>query len=79
MPLLSHRMQILYIADISLVVAYLELVPGCVVLESGMGSGSLTTSLAHAIAPPRARVHVRFPRLEGGLGQSEPWVDLVCR
>lgn len=48
---LSHRTQILYIADISFVVMYLELIPGCVVLESGTGSGSLTTSLARAIAP----------------------------
>ncbi|CAN0924510.1 tRNA (adenine(58)-N(1))-methyltransferase catalytic subunit TRMT61A [Linum grandiflorum] len=48
---LSHRTQILYIADISLVVMYLEIVPGCVVLESGTGSGSLTTSLARAVAP----------------------------
>ncbi|KAL6518820.1 hypothetical protein OROHE_017573 [Orobanche hederae] len=48
---LSHRTQILYIADISFVVMYLEIVPGCVVLESGTGSGSLTTSLARAIAP----------------------------
>ncbi|XP_052195584.1 uncharacterized protein LOC127803419 [Diospyros lotus] len=48
---LSHRTQILYIADISFVVMYLELVPGCLVLESGTGSGSLTTSLARAIAP----------------------------
>ncbi|GJN37073.1 hypothetical protein PR202_gb25994 [Eleusine coracana subsp. coracana] len=53
---LSHRTQILYIADISLVVSYLELVPGCVVLESGTGSGSLTTSLARSVAP-HGRVH----------------------
>ncbi|XP_040987850.1 tRNA (adenine(58)-N(1))-methyltransferase catalytic subunit TRMT61A-like [Juglans microcarpa x Juglans regia] len=47
----SHRIQILYIADISLVIMYLEIVSGCLVLESGTGSGSLTTSLARAIAP----------------------------
>lgn len=48
---LSHRTQILYLADISFVIMYLEIVPGCVVLESGTGSGSLTTSLARAVAP----------------------------
>ncbi|XP_059641190.1 uncharacterized protein LOC132283275 [Cornus florida] len=48
---LSHRTQILYVADISFVVMYLEIVPGCLVLESGTGSGSLTTSLARAVAP----------------------------
>ncbi|KAE8672438.1 tRNA (adenine(58)-N(1))-methyltransferase catalytic subunit TRMT61A [Hibiscus syriacus] len=48
---LSHMTQILYIADIGFVVMYLEVVPGCLVLESGTGSGSLTTSFARAVAP----------------------------
>ncbi|KAL1349999.1 hypothetical protein AAHE18_07G195400 [Arachis hypogaea] len=37
---LSHRTQILYIADISFVIMYLEVVPGCLVLESGTGTTS---------------------------------------
>lgn len=48
---MDQRTQILYIADIAMIIFKLELKPGCLVLETGTGSGSLTASLARAVAP----------------------------
>merc|ERR1712018_505972 len=48
---LPHRTQILYATDISLILLQLELKPGCVVIESGTGSGSLSHSFIRTIAP----------------------------
>jgi len=48
---LPHRTQILYATDIAMIILQLDLKPGCVVIESGTGSGSLSHSLIRTIAP----------------------------
>jgi len=48
---LTHRTQIIYHADIALVLALLDVRPGKVIIEAGTGSGSLSTSLARALRP----------------------------
>ncbi|KAF9165377.1 tRNA (adenine-N(1)-)-methyltransferase catalytic subunit trm61 [Mortierella sp. AD011] len=48
---LPHRTQILYIADISFVMDFLNLKPGMSMIESGTGSGSFSHSIARTIAP----------------------------
>lgn len=49
--ILPHRTQILYVADISLIMNFLNLKPGMSMIESGTGSGSFTHSIARTIAP----------------------------
>jgi len=48
---IKHRTQIIYQADISLIIFYLEIKPGSIVVESGTGSGSLSRTIAQTITP----------------------------
>jgi predicted methyltransferase len=71
LQVLRHRTQILYVADISLVVANLALTPGKTVLESGTGSGSLTHSLARVVAPHGHVYTFDFHQLRADEAQAE--------
>jgi tRNA (adenine57-N1/adenine58-N1)-methyltransferase len=53
---LPHRTQIIYHADVAFIIQKLGIREGCVVVESGTGSGSFTHSLARAVAPS-GKVH----------------------
>lgn len=46
---LPHRTQILYMADMSMIVLQLDLFPGKRVIEAGTGSGSLSHAIARAV------------------------------
>eukprot|EP01121_Diplochlamys_sp_Union-15-3_P015704 TRINITY_DN5239_c0_g1_i4.p1 TRINITY_DN5239_c0_g1~~TRINITY_DN5239_c0_g1_i4.p1 ORF type:complete len:298 (+),score=45.52 TRINITY_DN5239_c0_g1_i4:47-940(+) len=46
----QRRTEILYVPDISLILLRLELQPGSIVVESGTGTGSLSTHILNAIA-----------------------------
>jgi len=48
---LDHRTQIVDSSDASFVTLQLDLYPGCVVVESGTGSGNMTTNFARAVSP----------------------------
>ena len=47
---MTLRTQIIQPSDQAVIISMLCLRPGCVVVESGTGSGALTISLAQAVA-----------------------------
>ncbi|EDV23962.1 tRNA (adenine(58)-N(1))-methyltransferase catalytic subunit TRMT61A [Trichoplax sp. H2] len=48
---LLHRTQVIYSTDISMIISELEIMPGCLVIESGTGSGSLSHAIIRAVSP----------------------------
>ena len=78
--LLPHRTQILYQADISMILLQLDIKPGSIVVESGTGSGSLSHTILRACRPNghlytydicASRVdHARQEFTEHGFGQN---------
>lgn len=68
---LRHRTQIVQTLDIAMINFHLHLKPGSVVLESGTGSGSLSTSIARTIAPT-GRLHTfEFNQHRADVGTEE--------
>ncbi|CAM0138025.1 tRNA (adenine-N(1)-)-methyltransferase catalytic subunit trm61 [Umbelopsis sp. WA50703] len=69
--ILPHRTQILYIADISFISAYLDLKPGTRMIESGTGSGSFSHSIARTIAPTGHLFSFEFHERRADIARQE--------
>lgn len=53
---IPHRTQIIYHADISMIMMGLNILPGSIVAEAGTGSASLSYSIGYTVGP-RGRLH----------------------
>ena len=56
----SRNTQIIYPKDAALIVMFSGIGPGSRVVESGTGTGSLTTAFAHYVGPYRKSLHLRI-------------------
>ncbi|CAF0819666.1 unnamed protein product [Adineta steineri] len=68
---LPHRTQILYMADISLILLELDIKPGSVVIEAGTGSGSLSHSIIRSLRPNGHLYTFEFHELRSKLAKNE--------
>ena len=68
---LPHRTQIIVQTDISVIIMNLALKPGKIIVEAGTGSGSLTHSLARAVAPTGTVYTFDFHKVRAQTAQKE--------
>lgn len=68
---LPHRTQILYNADISMVLLQLNLKPGSIVVETGTGSGSMSHAIMRTIAPTGHLFTFEFHEQRAKLARDE--------
>ncbi|PFH32546.1 tRNA methyltransferase complex GCD14 subunit protein [Besnoitia besnoiti] len=68
---LTHRTQILYHADISLILMLLDAHPGKRICEAGTGSGSLSCHLARAVGPTGRVFTFEFHQLRRTEAEAE--------
>ena len=77
---LTHRTQIVYHADISLLRALLDARPGRIICEAGTGSGSVSASLSRALRPNGKLYTFEFheERQKQAMADFSSWVRSFC-
>ncbi|KAH7821678.1 putative tRNA methyltransferase complex GCD14 subunit [Monocercomonoides exilis] len=66
-----RRTQVLYQMDISMVILRLDIKPGSVVVESGTGSGVLSTAIIQALAPTGHLYTFEFNKVRADAAKEE--------